>query len=129
MPMQIGILENAPLEFVDHCTTTSFMALEISTEKLTDTCMTVHNHKEFLVLLRHATCPDRAVNSRIHLHCAPTLKLRLDLVGIWFGPIALQAIQRGKFTSIGGPDAQDRAVHHRREETPGWDHLLRTRAE
>jgi hypothetical protein len=41
----------------------------------------------------------------------------MNLVEVFFGIIARQAIRRGTFTSIKGPDRRDQNLHRRMERT------------
>src|SRR6476646_5388436 len=123
LPLRPGIPEKQTHDHVRHGTTTLFAALEVATEKVTDTCMPRHTHAEFLAFLKqvakayprvhlHIVCDNYATHKhptvkawlakhpRITMHFTPTSGSWLNMVEIFFGIITRQAIRRGTFTSV-----------------------------
>src|SRR5690348_5435450 len=123
LPLQLGMPEKQTHDYVRHGTTTLFAALEVATGRVTDACYPRHRNEEFLKFLKHVAkayprrrlhivCDNYAThkhpavqawlanNPRITLHFTPTSGSWLNMVEIFFGIIARQAIRRGTFTSV-----------------------------
>jgi len=123
LPVRPGLPERATHDYRRNGTTTLFAALEVATGTVTDRCYDRHGKAEFLDFLKLVarTHPRRklhvvldnyhthkhddvnrwlARHPRITLHFTPTSGSWMNLVEVFFGIIARQAIRRGSFDSV-----------------------------
>ncbi len=119
-----GYLEGVTHDYIRHCTTTLFAALNAVTGEVIAQCKSRHRHQEFLAFLKHV---DQAVpedldvhlivdnyathkhpkvkawlakHTRYHMHFTSTYSSWLNQVERWFGLITQQAIRRGSFRNV-----------------------------
>jgi len=121
--MRPGIPERHTHDYVRHCTTALFAALEVATGTVTDACYPRHRHGEFLRFLKKVAAAHPAVDlhvvadnyaahkhpdvqgwlarhPRITLHFTPISGSWLNMVEILPRHHHRQAIRRGTFTSV-----------------------------
>ena len=123
LPLRPGIPEKQTHDDKRSGTTTLFAALEVATGLVTDRCSQQHTDVEFLAFGKHVArayprvplhviCDNYATHKhpnvqawlakhpRVQLHFTPTSGSWLNMVEIFFGIIARQAIRRGTFHSV-----------------------------